>query len=213
MTQRGFPSSYVNRTPTQRFYRDGEGSIPKKQNQNRDGDDDVLIPWSPSPPVLREAPKQHPAAGGSNDPDYIYASQEAAGPNTSTSIDYCGPQQLHGGDAVPPQDHTMLESLDGEDQAPQRSSQSYPDIEGYGEVDADGWNEVDTGLEQVCAANEHDLTLLRSFDPRARVVNWSSGHKTFLPWLSFDDIGVKNERAIVSLSVVLFFTSNRTHAG
>ena len=85
------------------------------------------------------------------------------------------------------------------DQTSACSSQSYPDLEGYGDLSSSAWKEVEAKTEQIRATNKEGLTLLRDIDPRPGVVAWQNGYRTFLPWLPSDDPQVENARAKVSL--------------
>jgi hypothetical protein len=109
---------------------------------------------------------------------------------------------------------SRLEDATEVDQAPARSSQSYPDVENYADLSSSGWEEVDGRVEQLCAANKEDLTLLRASNPHAGAVTWRNGYKTFLPWRASNDPQVENARADVSLCFLFYEKANdRTHSG
>jgi hypothetical protein len=112
---------------------------------------------------------------------------------------------------VPPQPHLASGSRspqlqDAEEEEPMLacSSQSYPDVENYGDLKSSEWVEIEEGIQRLRDANKHDFTLLRGYHPNLEVVTWPNGYKTFLPWLASNNPQVKNARADVSLCLFLF---------
>lgn len=194
------------------IYRD-RGNVSKKQKKDRDrtpvaseiGDEEIH--GSPSPPL-------QPVSDDEGDLEDIHASLIRTGPNTPTQGRYFThlfhrlPDLSFAGDSVAPQPHPsptrtaqpLPDHLSGAVETESlASSQSYPDLGEYADVDANGWEILDMEIKQVATANKQDLTFLRSFNSRSISITWRNGYKTALPWAGSGEPIESNLRPGVSL--------------